>query len=276
MRNSCLSLIWLLQFWFILWFFMLALTQCQTGLRDCSLKGDCKFVCPNIPGYSDDVEIDLSSLDSPNGPRFKHISDSQGGDYTYSWNPCTKYSSNGCKNVHACQFTDTTHYSLGSLLLVFYSTESGLCIMRYLNGDGGRELKVTLRYEANEEGRVPGIKEDHQQYTMTLYTKYAPHHGGSDDSGGGISIGTILCIIFFTVLVLYLGIGITYKYRRGAQGKDRIPNYEFWAKMVGLIKDGCIFSAKKTKGCISNAMNKTGRNKEQNDSAGYEEIKNES
>ena len=27
-----------------------------------------------------------------------------------------------------------------------------------------------------------------------------------------------------------------YKYKQGAQGKDKIPNYEFWAKMPGLIK----------------------------------------
>ena len=34
---------------------------------------------------------------------------------------------------------------------------------------------------------------------MTLYTEYAPHDGssssGDDDSGGGISLGTILCIM---------------------------------------------------------------------------------
>jgi hypothetical protein len=41
---------------------------------------------------------------------------------------------------------------------------------------------------------------------------------------------------FLVVLVLYLGIGIAYKYRQGAQGKDRIPNYEFWANMPGLMK----------------------------------------
>jgi hypothetical protein len=35
--------------------------------------------------------------------------------------------------------------------------------------------------------------------SMNLYTRYAPHDGGSgdgnDDGGSGISLGTILCIM---------------------------------------------------------------------------------
>lgn len=41
---------------------------------------------------------------------------------------------------------------------------------------------------------------------------------------------------FLVIVVLYLGIGIAYKHKQGAQGNDKLPNREFWAKMPGLIK----------------------------------------
>ncbi len=55
----------LLQYSVIFWFIPLA----QSLNLDCKINNDCKITCPNIPGYSDDVEIDLSSLDNPSGPQ---------------------------------------------------------------------------------------------------------------------------------------------------------------------------------------------------------------
>jgi hypothetical protein len=65
----------------------------------------------------------------------------------------------------------------------------------------------------------------------------------------GISGGTILCIIFIVSLALYIGIGVTWQYKRNdARGLDLIPNREFWSSTLpGLVKDGCIFSYKFTK-----------------------------
>ena len=48
-----------------------------------------------------------------------------------------------------------------------------------------------------------------------------------------------MCTIFsfFVVLVVYLVAGILFmKYRRGATGKEVIPNVEFWSSLPGLIK----------------------------------------
>lgn len=59
--------------------------------------------------------------------------------------------------------------------------------------------------------------------------------------------------------MLYFGIGIALQHRRGAQGKNLVPNYEFWSKIPGLIKDGCVFSAKKLKECFSSLKDKTGK-----------------
>jgi 1,2-dihydroxy-3-keto-5-methylthiopentene dioxygenase len=44
---------------------------------------------------------------------------------------------------------------------------------------------------------------------------------------------------FFVVVVIYLVAGILFmKYKRGATGKEVIPNVEFWSSFPGLIKVG--------------------------------------
>jgi hypothetical protein len=44
------------------------------------------------------------------------------------------------------------------------------------------------------------------------------------------------------VLVIYLVAGILFmKYKRGATGKEVIPNVEFWSSLPGLIKVGGYF-----------------------------------
>lgn len=42
---------------------------------------------------------------------------------------------------------------------------------------------------------------------------------------------------------LYLGIGIMYNRNQGKEGKDVIPNYEFWSvTLPGLVQDGITYS----------------------------------
>lgn len=57
-----------------------------------------------------------------------------------------------------------------------------------------------------------------------------------------------MCTIFsfFVLLVVYLVAGILFmKYRRGATGKEVIPNLEFWSSLPGLIKvNGTIETSK--------------------------------
>jgi hypothetical protein len=57
----------LVQYLVLFWFTRLVLVQCET--KSCNVDyNNCKFTCRHIPGYSGEVEIDLSSLDSSSGP----------------------------------------------------------------------------------------------------------------------------------------------------------------------------------------------------------------
>lgn len=51
---------------------------------------------------------------------------------------------------------------------------------------------------------------------------------------------------FFLFGSLYLGIGVLYNRNQGKEGKDQIPNYEFWSvTLPGLVADGWKFSLEK-------------------------------
>ncbi|CAG0891665.1 unnamed protein product [Darwinula stevensoni] len=64
---------------------------------------------------------------------------------------------------------------------------------------------------------------------------------GATESGG-LSIGSILVIVFFVGVILYLIIGmIILRVVRGAEGWEMIPNRNFWMDFPGLMKDGVVF-----------------------------------
>ncbi|GFR90522.1 cation-dependent mannose-6-phosphate receptor [Elysia marginata] len=79
-------------------------------------------------------------------------------------------------------------------------------------------------------------------YMFMLETKYACLNAPSS-SGGGLSTGSVLVIIFFVALIVYLVGGTLFlKYVRKAEGRESIPNYEFWSDFPSLVKDGVLFT----------------------------------
>jgi len=69
----------------------------------------------------------------------------------------------------------------------------------------------------------------------------------SGGGGGGLSDGSIILIVLFVSLILYCVIGVVWrKKKRGATGKELIPNLEFWTGMPGLVKDGFKYFVSKT------------------------------
>ncbi|XP_046846386.1 uncharacterized protein LOC124440108 [Xenia sp. Carnegie-2017] len=227
----------------------------------CKEMPSCKFNCSNIPNH-EDIYVDLSALvKMEHSPLYKDIpdADARKSNILYDWSPCTKFGKTTftCFNVFACQkigSPPSSYHSLGSKLSAFYSTDSKHFILQY-KSDLGRVLTVTLKYK-NVDVKPKHVEEKGKEYTMIFYTKYAPRIQYKDDGHGGISVGTILCIIFLVVILLYLVIGIAWTHKQGAHGKERIPNYEFWREIPGLIQDGSVFSVKKTKECFLKCLRK--------------------
>nr|CAD7201503.1 unnamed protein product [Timema douglasi]CAD7411333.1 unnamed protein product [Timema poppensis] len=58
----------------------------------------------------------------------------------------------------------------------------------------------------------------------------------------GLSTGSLLVILFITFSSIYFFGGVlALKLLRGAEGKEMIPNYDFWVDVPYLCRDGILF-----------------------------------
>lgn len=70
--------------------------------------------------------------------------------------------------------------------------------------------------------------------------------------GGGLSLGSIICIIILVGIILYLAVGFGLYKKAGGTGVSAaiIPNLDFWKALPGLVKDGVEFTVMKIKGLM--------------------------
>ncbi|KAK3591981.1 hypothetical protein CHS0354_031488 [Potamilus streckersoni] len=181
----------------------------------------------------------------------------------FSWNPCTPFSEGSCNNMAVCQkrpFIPMPEYhSLGDQnSAVFASDDTGKLTLSYKAVQEGvsRTSIITLTCEQQTEGILDVAGETQQtKYYMELKSKYAcprvgptPQHGG-EEKKGELSVGSVLCIVFFCLLAVYLAGGIAFQvFVRKESGRRIIPNISFWSKITGFIKDGILFVVRKVRG----------------------------
>ncbi|XP_064613849.1 uncharacterized protein LOC135477612 isoform X1 [Liolophura sinensis] len=221
---------------------------------DCTKISACS--CKNSQGT-----IDLSPLDSGGGdPKFKDIQSSDAGGNSFSWNPCTPFSEGDgtCTNVAACQVqpgSPPSYFSTGTQDSATFATDpsSGVLTLQYsATTDVTRTTYVTLTCDQSQDpGQVTATGEDptiQAEYNMEYTGKYAcptsnpPSPTPSGGGGGGLSVGSILCIVFFALIIVYVAIGIVVQiFVRKASGKEIIPNVGFWSRLPGLVRDGTLF-----------------------------------
>ncbi|CAG5124759.1 unnamed protein product [Candidula unifasciata] len=83
-------------------------------------------------------------------------------------------------------------------------------------------------------------------YKFTLATR---HICAGAKNEGGLSPGSVMVIIFFVLLIVYILGGLLFqKFIRKAQGVEIIPNYVFWKDFPFLVKDGFVFTFQCCKG----------------------------
>lgn len=61
-------------------------------------------------------------------------------------------------------------------------------------------------------------------------------------SSDSLTAGSVLLIVFFCLLAVYVLGGMVWNYRAGATGTDLLPHASFWKSVPGLIKDGVRFT----------------------------------
>lgn len=199
--------------------------------------------------YSNGDTVDLSPLANSNGQsRFTDVSDSIGE--RYSWNPCNAFTEgDDCTDVAVCNIhqnipnpayfpigtQDTANFSMGS--------DGNLLLQYDFLGTGGarRSSFITLLCDYDTEGSFVAMGENplgSGLYYFALSSKYVcPPQNLSQ-----ISAGSIILIVVFVAIVLYLVLGIVFqKFVRKAQGKELIPNYVFWSALPMYIISGIMF-----------------------------------
>lgn len=228
------------------------------GLSDgksCNQDGNCKCTFDDGSGT-----VDLSPIGRQDGTPL--MQDQFAPDnYAYSFNPCYPFTEGTCVNAAACQYdsNNNIYYNIGDSSKVTLSFDGLNIIGTYVADDGARSSTVTFQCDPNTDPPTDTAQGETSTtvYGFTVVSKYAcpqgsgpgpgpgpgpnpsPGKGGSD----GISPGSVIVIIFFALLVVYLIAGIAFnKVKRQNTGKELVPNVTFWSSLPGLIKDGAMFT----------------------------------
>lgn len=199
--------------------------------------------------------IDLSPLDSGSGQRFKDQS-SMADSYLYSWNPCSSFSeTSACTSVSGCQLMAglKTGYPIGTQDSATFTTDplTGNLNINYRATDisgGLRYLSINLVCDRTADPGTLSVfgEATTSHYGMTLTSVHCCPTKGPGPHGTvsvSLSAGTVLTIVFFATLFVYLTVGLmVQKFARKASGRELFPNINFWAALPGRIKDGFVFA----------------------------------
>lgn len=129
--------------------------------------------------------------------------------------------------------------------------------------DYKRSVEITLKCDESQypgntgSGVTERYEPENSAYTMVFTSRCACDNACNSSSESGsskLSIGSILLIVFFALLLVYLIAGVLIKrYKMGVESvPEVIPNYEFWAGIPSLVKDGVIFTCQGVRsGCSS-------------------------
>ncbi|XP_065839959.1 uncharacterized protein [Oscarella lobularis] len=193
--------------------------------------------------------IDLSPLSYSKRPYFTDVPDANSqSNALYYFNPCHPFTL-GDENSHCtveedgavCQNMSNAWANLGKISTATYTNMPGQgIIVTYSGGTNTASSSVLL--VCSEKGNTTSFiaaKGTIESFHFVLTSEYCcPQH-----ISAAVSIGTIMVAAFFSLLVVYLIIGIVYLAAvKGGRGTGALPNARLWASLPGLIKDGILFT----------------------------------
>ncbi|BFZ23465.1 hypothetical protein BsWGS_26504 [Bradybaena similaris] len=138
-----------------------------------------------------------------------------------------------------------THITVGTDWIML-EYRGGEVYKSHCNGEAKRAL-IMITCDPNiddNQAQMVFMKEENTKTEQCYYLFEMKHQAVCPTLSGGrsLSVGTILLIVFFSVLGVYLLIGFLYaRLVLRAKGIEQIPNYEFWKDFGNLQADGCDF-----------------------------------
>jgi len=176
------------------------------------------------------------------------------GTDTYNFNPCSPFTikaGSACDGVVSCQHHPDL-YDIGTIAPYppeFSNTLDDKVKITYTDKTGyQRATEVTCVCDTSYTG-MPAFTSDGEKAGATFVFEMRHQccckdacKDGMPASASGMSGGSVLLILVFVVVVLYLVLGgLFMKYKRGAIGSEIIPNKSFWSDFPTLVKDGALF-----------------------------------
>lgn len=222
-------------------------------------QSDCKF-----PRHGDKVsDKDLQRRIQPLVGK-TYLSADSAKTYTYYFGVCTLASSmerikalnKPYGMVQETQNDDKTKvfYGIGQYTNSTIIQGSDWVILEYLDGEpygshcGSEPRRARVMFNCDSsvaigEEQLEVFEEENNKTQECFYLfemKTSVVCPKSTPSTPGLSIGSILVIVFVCVLLLYLILGCAYmRFVLHAKGKEQCPNYSFWQDFGNLQADGC-------------------------------------
>ncbi|OWF50464.1 Cation-dependent mannose-6-phosphate receptor [Mizuhopecten yessoensis] len=218
----------------VLWMVISLSSPVLSAAEPCIKTGPCTCVTKQFT-------VDLTPLSTPT-PRFQANDDK----YTYIYSPCIptgqKCGESTVTDIAICQELTTDHstnFIVGTQSSAKFSgsPDNGSLQIEYTATIQGVQRTTYISVVcSDEDGSFSYLSSPSDtSYKLQLKTKYAC-------LPCGLSAGSVLLIIFFVLLIVYIIGGILFmRYVRKAQGIEMIPNREMWMELPLLIKDGILF-----------------------------------
>uniref|UniRef100_A0A2C9LU25 Cation-dependent mannose-6-phosphate receptor n=1 Tax=Biomphalaria glabrata TaxID=6526 RepID=A0A2C9LU25_BIOGL len=217
------------------------LAMCVLTAHALSCDGDGPCRCTYSDGSG---TVDISSVGLQNGqPRFK---DEYSYDRSiYSYNPCFTVSLGSCQDSAICKKVGSDYVTMGSQAGVTWSYTGYYPMATYTTSENRRTEVLMMCDKSYTEPRIdvvgelnPGILSINM-FTNCACPNVCKRVDPIPDENGGLSTGSILLIIFFVTLIVYVVGGAAFNYHRDQKvGKEMLPNYNFWSLVPGLILEG--------------------------------------
>ncbi|PVD31126.1 hypothetical protein C0Q70_10404 [Pomacea canaliculata] len=237
MRSS--SPLWVLS---LLWCFcppspgvVAAVDKQRAGAVQNLRAGTCRWTA------QDGAVIDLTSVaKTDNTPRFKDV---QGEDvWYYSYNPCFAFSEEICTGASVCQSGYGAYYQAGDTSSEALITDQGRPTLYYTADSPSLNRQSWVALICDKSATTPKLRAigdvSNGEYRFELTTVCACDGACAMAVEAGLSVGTILIIVFIVVVFVYLVGGIIINKARQANGVELIPNIGFWRNFPVLVKDG--------------------------------------
>lgn len=178
---------------------------------------------------------------------------------------CNNVPVNPCGIGHACEVNTSglDPLSIGTFQKLIPQDRSSFIVRFEEHSEGilpnvtrcKDKIMVNMIFKCDAEKNIvvgPGAELTKLDYTPVIVSTDCERNITIPFSGActpeapaeGLSAGSVLLILFFIALLVYLVGGILINHNNGARGWEMVPHHQFWSELPGLCVDGCVFFVK--------------------------------